>query len=411
MPSTLPVPGSTRPDRCRDGPADRSRSALAAAAAAGLLATVACGGSNAAGAGPAPPSSAGQEGVSRDDLPPDAVEVMARNLDTPWEVRFLPGGGLLVTERRGTLLRLSAADGAGDVPYGVAERHEIPDVRERGEAGLMGLALHPEFPETPWIYVCHTHDGPDGPANRVVRFRYADGSLSGRRVMMEGIPGAAVHDGCRLEFGPDGMLYVTTGDAGDGADAQDRDSPAGKIHRLTDAGEAAPDNPFGSTVWSLGHRNPQGLAFDERGRLWATEHGPSGMRSGRDEVNRIRRGANYGWPHLTGSNTSGDMVPPVLHSGAHTWAPAGLAASGSSLFFGGLRGAALYELRGALDEGTDLELVAHFRGEYGRIRAVRTGPDGRVWFGTSNRDGRGSPAAEDDRLLRIDPSALSTTSR
>lgn len=371
-----------------------------------LPAVAACGGPDAAGAGPAPASSAGQEGVARADLPPDAVEVMARDLDTPWEVRFLPGGGLLVTERGGDLVRLSNEAGGGEAPYGEAARHRVPDVREVGEGGLMGLALHPDFPATPWIYLCHTRDGPDGLANRVVRFDYEGGGLSGRRVMMDGIPGAAVHDGCRLEFGPDGMLYVTTGDAGDGGDARDRDSPAGKIHRITDGGGVPGDNPFGSTVWSLGHRNPQGLAFDDRGRLWSTEHGPSGLRSGRDELNRIRRGADYGWPHVTGPNTSGDMVPPVLHSGAHTWAPAGLAVAGSSLFFGGLRGAALYEVRGTLEEEGDLRLLAHFDGEYGRIRPVRLGPEGRIWFGTSNRDGRGSPAPSDDRLIRVDPAAL-----
>lgn len=381
--------------------------ALAALVAAALLATAACGGPDAAGAGPAPPSSGGQEGVAREDLAPGTLEVMARDLDTPWEVRFLPGGDLLVTERAGDLVRLSTDAGDGEAPYGEAARHPVPDVREVGEGGLMGLALHPDFPATPWIYVCHTHDGPDGLANRVMRFDYEDGGLSGRSVMMDGIPGAAVHDGCRLAFGPDGMLYVTTGDAGDGADARDRDSPAGKIHRLTDDGGVPGDNPFGSTVWSLGHRNPQGLAFDDRGRLWATEHGPSGLRSGRDEVNRIRRGADYGWPHVTGPDTSGDRVPPVLHSGAHTWAPAGLAVEGSSLFFGGLRGSSLYEVRGALQEGgSEVRLLAHFRGEYGRIRPVRLGPEGRIWFGTSNRDGRGSPAPADDRLIRVDPAAM-----
>lgn len=381
--------------------------ALAAATALGLL--TACGGSSASTSDgrEAVPASGGEPGASRADLPGDALEVMAEGLDTPWEIRFLPDGDLLVTERRGRLLRLARRGAGGDgPPYGVVEAHEVEGVREAGEGGLMGLALDPGFPSTPRIYLCHTYRAEGGLRNRVVRYRYAGGALDGREVLLGDVPGAAVHDGCRLEFGPDGFLFVTSGDAGDADAAQERSSAAGKIHRIAPDGSVPADNPFGTTVWSLGHRNPQGLAFDGRGRLWAAEHGPSGFSSGRDEVNRVRRGDNYGWPEITGGERREGMRPPRLHSGSATWAPAGLAHLDGRLFFGGLRGSALFEARGLVRDSGEVRLLAHFRGELGRIRPVRVDPEGRIWLGTSNRDGRGSPAVDDDRLIRVDPAAL-----
>lgn len=321
--------------------------------------------------------------------------VVATGLEVPWEIRFLPGGDLLVTERAGRLVRLGA-DGSR------RETHPVPDVVQRGEAGLMGMALHPDFASNRQLYLCFTTDLDGGLTNRVERYRY-DRGLRDRTEILTGMPGARFHDGCRLEFGPGGLLYVTMGDATSADRAQDRSSLAGKILRLTDEGDPAPGNPFGSPVYSYGHRNPQGLAFDEAGRLWSTEHGRSGMQSGMDEVNLVQAGGNYGWPVIEGSERRGDMVSPVAHSGPDvTWAPAGAAWGGGSLFFAGLRGQALYEAR----IGSDVEVVPHFYREYGRLRAVRLGPDGMLYFGTSNRDGRGSPDAEDDRILRIDPAAL-----
>ncbi len=335
----------------------------------------------------------------------DRPQVVATGLEVPWEIRFLPGGDLLVTERAGRLIRL-APDGT--------ERgsHTLPDVRATGEGGLMGLALHPDFAENRWIYVCFTTDLEGGLTNRVERYRLDEG-LSDRTPVVAGMPGARFHNGCRLEFGPDGHLWVTMGDATDAGLGQDPSSLAGSILRVTDAGEPAPGNPFGHEVFSYGHRNPQGLAFDERGRLWSTEHGRSGTRSGMDEVNLVESGRNYGWPTIEGGETAPDMVAPVVHSGPDvTWAPAGAAWAEGSVFFAGLRGAALYELPVGSEEveldrlPSSLDVIPHFHREYGRLRAVRIGPDGLLYFATSNRDGRGNPSREDDRILRVDPGAL-----
>lgn len=340
-------------------------------------------------------------GVSRGDLSGQELEVVATGLEVPWEIRFLPGGDLLVTERPGRLVRLSPA---GEVVVS----HVVPDVASRGEAGLMGLALHPDFAANGWLYVCFTTGLEGGLTNRVERLRWDDAGLSERTAILTGMPGARFHDGCRIDFGPDGYLYVTMGDAGDRAAAQDTASLSGKILRITEEGAPAPGNPFGNRVWSYGHRNPQGLTWDGD-RLWSTEHGPSGGGSGFDEVNRIVAGRNYGWPLVQGDETRAGLTSPVAHSGPNaTWAPGGAAWLDGSVFFGGLRGQALYEARIVDAAGTSPSavVVPHFYGEYGRIRAVRVGPDGWIWFGTSNRDGRGRVRRGDDRIIRVDPAAL-----
>ena len=340
----------------------------------------------------------------RGDFSPPAVAegvgVVAEGLDIPWDFAFLPDGSLLVTEREGRLVEVGGAGAMRDVP--------LSGVRARGEGGLLGIVLHPDFRENHLLYLYMTTALASGTENRVVRFAYQGGVLSDERVIIEGIPGALYHDGGRIDFGPDGMLYITTGDAGVGANAQDTNSLAGKILRLNDDGSIPADNPFGNAVYSYGHRNPQGIAWDSAGRLWETEHGPTGER-GRcchDEVNVIVKGGNYGWPTRTGDETADGMVPPKVHSNTDTWAPASVAVwedIEDRIFFGGLRGEALYETRLV---GTSHEVVEYFKGAYGRIRTVRVGPDGFLYLTTSNRDGRGEPAAEDDRILRIDPKQL-----
>ncbi len=333
-----------------------------------------------------------QAGLGLADIRESEVTVVAENLEVPWALAFLPDRSLLVTERAGRLVHLAGMQ---------RKSYPVPGVRHAGEGGLMGLALHPEFERTGWLYLCLTAERGGALENRVERYRF-DAGLGERTVIIDGIAGAHFHDGCELAFGPDGHLYITTGDAGSAERARDKRSLSGKILRLTADGELPGDNPFGSPVYSYGHRNSQGLAWDDRGRLWSTEHGRSGLGSGFDELNLVKPGANYGWPVIQGDETAPGMVAPVLHSGPdYTWAPAAAAYWNGRIFFGGLRGEALYEAR-PLERGA-AKLRAHFHSEFGRIRAVRLGPDGSLYFATSNRDGRGRPRRGDDKILRVDP--------
>lgn len=316
------------------------------------------------------------------------VEVVARNLDTPWALASLPGGNLLATERGGQMRQIG---GDGRVT-------PLPDVVETGEGGLLGLALHPDFSNNNFIYVYYSTDSSGQLTNRIDRYELKNGQLSGRRAILENIPAASNHNGGTIKFGPDDKLYVTTGDAGQEDLAQDRTSLAGKILRLNDDGSRPADNPFDSLVWSYGHRNPQGIAWDSKGRLWSVEHGPSGLQTGRDELNLIEKGANYGWPTITGSESRDGMRAPIAQSGEGTWAPSGMAYLDGSLYFAGLRGQALYR---AKITGESVQLTQLLSQEYGRLRAVEA-VDGVLYVTTSNRDGRGSPVSDDDRVLRLE---------
>jgi glucose/arabinose dehydrogenase len=335
-------------------------------------------------------------------------EVVAENLNIPWEIAFLPDGTAFVTERAGLLLHINFRDGSRRIV-------KLEGVEHTAEGGLMGIALHPRFRENGWVYLYLTSRTAGGLENRVERYRWNGENLVERQNILENIPAAAIHDGGRIAFGPDGYLYITTGDAANPSLAQDKNSLAGKILRLRDDGTIPPDNPFGNAVWSYGHRNPQGLTWDSAGRLWVTEHGPSGTswpNCCQDELNLIEKGKNYGWPESVGDNVKPGTVGPVLHSAKDTWAPASAVywenpyttVGEGSIFFVGLRGEALYE---AVLEGNHVrQFRTHYKGEFGRLRALVRGPDGMFYLSTSNRDGRGTPRAGDDKIIRLDPRQL-----
>lgn len=324
-----------------------------------------------------------------------AVSVIAENLSVPWEVLFLPDGELLVTERAGEVLL---------VKQGI--QIPIDGVEHIGEGGLLGAALHPRFVDNGYVYFFQTTQTPGGLENRVVRYVLTETTLSFDRVIVTGLPGARYHDGGRIAFGPDGYLYVTLGDASNSAAAEDKDNVAGSILRYTDEGDIPPGNPFNTAVYSYGHRNPQGLAWDDSGVLWSTEHGRSGVSSGFDELNRIIPGGNYGWPTYEGDDNGRSAISPVRHSGEkETWAPGDVAYLNGSLYIPGLKGEALYEA--VIDGNTVIDWHEHLKGEYGRLRSVTVGPDEMLYVTTSNRDGRGFPANSDDRIIRIDPAKLS----
>lgn len=330
-----------------------------------------------------------------EELNREAIEVVATNLEVPWSIEFLPEGDLLVTERPGNLVRISNGE-----RILIAN---IDDVKNFGEGGLMGLVLHPDFESNNLIYLMYTYDNEgDNTKNRVVRYKYENDTLSEREIIVDEIPGARFHNGGRIKFGPDKFLYITTGDSQEPSLSQNRDSLAGKILRVTEDGSPAPDNPFDTLVYSYGHRNPQGITWDENGNLWQTEHGRS-LPTGFDEINQIKPGLNYGWPEIEGDETRSGMESPVADSGLETWAPGSAAIVRNSLFFGGLRPEALFEYK--IYENNQV-LVKHFSNEFGRIREATLGPNGYLYITTSNRDGRGEPVAEDDRIIKIDPAQL-----
>lgn len=327
--------------------------------------------------------------------PVEDVTIIARDLEIPWDIAFLPQGGMLVTERTGHVIEIDKD----------AVQHEIPveGVKRGGEGGLLGIVLHPDFAQNHLLYLYMSTPGTGSQTqNQVVRYRYENNALNKDKIIIDKIPGAIYHDGGRMEFGPDQLLYITTGDATTSHIAQDINSLGGKILRVNDDGSIPKDNPFGTAVYSYGHRNPQGITWDEQGRLWSTEHGRSGALSGYDEVNLIHAGANYGWPVAQGEKEVAGMISPVLQSGASTtWAPASLVYLNGRLFFGGLLGESLYEA--ILDNDKISQLKTHFKGEFGRIRTVRLGEDNMLYLTTSNRDGRGDASAGDDKIIRVNP--------
>ncbi|NEA34818.1 PQQ-dependent sugar dehydrogenase [Streptomyces sp. SID13031] len=310
--------------------------------------------------------------------------VVATGIEVPWGLAFLPDKSALVTERdSGKIKRIAGNQ--------VTEVGTVAGVDPSSEGGLLGIAVDPQYPTRPYVYVYYS----TGDDNRIARLDYVDGKISNPSVILEGIPQAAVHNGGRLRFGPDGFLYAGTGDGTDRPNSQSDDSLGGKILRITTDGKPAPGNPDGRLWISKGHRNVQGLAFDGQ-QLYAAEFGQDTW----DELNAITPGANYGWPAAEGVSQLDGMVDPIAQWATKDASPSGIAFAQGHIFMAGLRGERLWAIPVADGKRTG-EPVAFFTGQYGRLRTVEAAPDGSLWLTTSNTDGRGDPKPGDDQVLRL----------
>lgn len=341
------------------------------------------------------------------------VETVASGLEVPWAFAFLPNGSMLFTERPG---RVRIIENGKLRPEPV---FTVPDVEPSGESGLMDLSLHPGFADNGFVYMAYAYNS-GGQKVKVVRYRYDGKTFVEPKNIIDNIPASPNHAGTRCRFGPDGKLYISTGDSTKWQLAQDMGSLAGKILRLNDDGTVPQDNPFVGQqgarpeIWAYGVRNPQGLAWQPgTGLLFETEHGPSGFEGlggGGDEVNIIERGKNYGWPVIHHKMTKPGMESPLLEY-SPACAPASAAFyNGDALpgfkgnfFFGCLAGQRL--IRVVLNGRSVVSQEDLLSKTYGRIREVEQGPDGFIYFSTSNRDGRGRPASDDDRIMRLVPAS------
>ncbi|MEE1832094.1 PQQ-dependent sugar dehydrogenase [Streptomyces sp. SP17KL33] len=382
------------------------RVVTAALAAALLLVTTGCSsddGEKTDAAGSSPPSSSGAgsspPGKAADETPPakgsvKVVRTVAEDLDSPWGLAPLPEGGLLVSSRdEATISRVDEKTGKR------TELGEVPGVAPAGEGGLMGIAVSPEYASDHMIYAYFTSESD----NRIVRMLYdpekpAGDQLGAPDTILRGIPKGTNHNGGRLAFGPDRMLYASTGERYEGPLAQDKDSLGGKILRMTPEGQPAPGNPFDdSVVYSYGHRNVQGLAWDPEQRLWASEFGQNTW----DELNHIRPGGNYGWPEVEGKGGESGYVDPVAVWSTEEASPSGIAVAEGSVWMAGLRGQRLWRV--PLD-GTKTAAAPQpfLEGDYGRLRTVVSAGGDKLWLVTSETDGRGSPENGDDKILELE---------
>ncbi len=339
------------------------------------------------------------------------VETVAIGLEIPWGFTWLPNKDMLITERPGRVRIIQSGK------LRVEPVFTVPDVEPTGESGLMDISLHPDFAKNGFVYLVYSHNA-DGKFVKVVRFTYVGGKFTEPNIIVDKIPGAPNHSGSRCRFGPDGKLYVTTGDSTDWNLAQKLDSLAGKTLRLNDDGSIPKDNPFVSTagarpeIWTYGHRNAQGLTWQPgSGLMFQSEHGPSffeGKGSGGDEINIVERGKNYGWAEIHHTDKRTGMESPLLEYSPACAPGSAMFYSGSqfpafkgNFFFGCLRGARI--IRVVLDGRKVISQENLLSDAFGRIREMEEGPDGYIYFSTSNRDGRGTPAKDDDRILRFVP--------
>lgn len=339
-------------------------------------------------------------------------EMVAERLNVPWDLAFAPDGRIYFTERTGAV-RVLVGDKLQAEP--VFEFAGLPFV-SKGEGGLLGLALDPDYANNRFMYVYHTYEESGTTKNRVLRLAVEGNKARLDRVILSDLPGQRNHDGGRIRFGPDRLLYVTVGDAQEPGDSQNPHSLAGKILRIRPDGTIPNDNPDPkSPVYSLGHRNPQGLAWQPgTGVMFASEHG----QTFKDEINVIEKGANYGWPLIEGDAgepkqplTGGiTLRKPLIHSGTDSWAPCGMTfvTQGpwkGELLTANLRGTQVLKLtlgQEATGAGITVKKAdTLWKGQFGRLRHVAEGPDGSLYLLTNNRDGRGTPAADDDRIIRL----------
>ncbi|TAL40978.1 MAG: PQQ-dependent sugar dehydrogenase [Salinibacterium sp.] len=321
--------------------------------------------------------------------PTGTPNVVAIGLNAPWSMVRLPSGSTLVSERNTAQVMELQAD------HELRVVGHVPNVVPGGEGGLLGIEyVNPKGATGPWVYTYFT----TATDNRVLRFRLLGHSgtysLGAGREIITGLPKAQNHDGGRIKVGPDGMLYVTVGDATERELAQDPDRLNGKILRLRLDGSIPRDNPtHGSPVYSLGHRNPEGIAWDEDGNLWESELGQDTW----DELNLIKPGGNYGWPIVEGKSDNATFINPVYQWHPADASPSGLAFTRDTLFLATLRGTRLWTIH----PGEPATAEDWFVGEYGRMRDVIPGPHGTVWILTNNTDGRGNPIQGDDRIIQI----------
>ncbi|RBW71242.1 PQQ-dependent sugar dehydrogenase [Bacillus taeanensis] len=328
--------------------------------------------------------------VSEQEAINNEVVVLAQNLKIPWEIEKVEETFYL-PERGGKIITIKGVTGKRD---NVITTKEIVS---EGEGGLLGLALAPDFINSRQAYIYHTYRKNGEILNRVILAEQTEDGWQEKTELLNEIPGSMIHNGGRIAIGPDQKLYITTGDGAKPERAQQLTSLGGKILRMNLDGSIPTDNPFvNSYVYSYGHRNPQGLAWDEGGQLYASEHGPSGEfgQEAHDEINLVKPGKNYGWPLVIGDQTKEGLETPLFHSGNDTWAPAGIAYKDGALYVTELRGSKLR--RFDLETGEQSIVLEGF----GRLRAILIS-DGYAYIVTSNRDGRGSPAPEDDRLMKI----------
>jgi glucose/arabinose dehydrogenase len=326
-------------------------------------------------------------------------DVVVDGLNNPWEMVFAPNGDIYFSERDGRIWKIES--------FGEAKVIQTFPKSGSYEGGTLGLALHPNFEENKKIYVYQTNLELEFFQNKVYSFTVDGDELTDKQIVIDDIPGALWHDGGRIAFGPDGKLYITTGDAVNPGLSQDLSSLAGKILRINPDGTIPDDNPFDSSpVFSYGHRNPQGIAWDNNGLLVSSEHGPSGeMGYGHDEINVIVKGGNYGWPKALGDSSDDSFVNPIIHSGQTTWAPSGMVYFDSNkipsldgkFLVGALRGQHLMVVDVA-EDGSLINAEKIFEGEFGRIRTAQIGPDGVLYLLTANGD--------NDKIVRITESLV-----